>query len=258
MWCGLFAMQPRVNAVSSDDASFGWGPAGGHVFQKAYLEFFCSPGRLDRLLAALEAQADGGADGCASITLQVLLLPLLEALALLAIRKSHLEHSHKLRIRLARVACFSVACFMRYPQARFDCEQAFNAKGQRRAHRCQNSFKEIGSGQPGGPTDRHVMCVTWGVFDGSLILQPTVVDSSAFEVWKDEAFQLWTAAWANIYPPDSQSRKVVQEMADNYWHVYMVDNDFVQGDLYQVFRALLNLDLHAGSPVIRPKKVPPG
>lgn len=81
MWCGLFAMQPRVNAVPSDDASFGWGPAGGHVFQKAYLEFFCSPGRLDRLLAALEAQADG----CASITLQVLLLQLLEALALLAI-----------------------------------------------------------------------------------------------------------------------------------------------------------------------------
>jgi hypothetical protein len=25
-------------------------------------------------------------------------------------------------------------------------------------------------------------CVTWGVFDGSLILQPTIVDSQAFEV----------------------------------------------------------------------------
>ena len=48
----------------------------------------------------------------------------------------------------------------------------------------------------------------------------------------------------------------MQEIADTYWHVYMVDNDFVHGDLFKVFRTLLNLDLHAGSPVILPKKAP--
>lgn len=35
--------QPRVNGALSTDPIFGWGPAGGFVYQKAYIEFFCSP-----------------------------------------------------------------------------------------------------------------------------------------------------------------------------------------------------------------------
>ena len=33
--------------------------------------------------------------------------------------------------------------------------------------------------------------VTWGVFPGREVLQPTVVDPISFRVWKDEAFRLW-------------------------------------------------------------------
>ena len=40
------------------------------------------------------------------------------------------------------------------------------------------------------------------------VLQPTVVDSSAFQVWKDEAFELWTSVWGSIYPSSSASRRV--------------------------------------------------
>lgn len=37
------ASQPAVNGRRSDDPVFGWGPAGeGFVFQKAFVEFFCS------------------------------------------------------------------------------------------------------------------------------------------------------------------------------------------------------------------------
>ncbi|EGX91463.1 methylenetetrahydrofolate reductase 2 [Cordyceps militaris CM01] len=36
------ASQPAVNGVRSADATFGWGPANGFVFQKAFLEFFIS------------------------------------------------------------------------------------------------------------------------------------------------------------------------------------------------------------------------
>ncbi|EEP79034.1 conserved hypothetical protein [Uncinocarpus reesii 1704] len=37
------ASQPAVNGVRSDDTTFGWGPPGeGFVFQKAFVEFFCS------------------------------------------------------------------------------------------------------------------------------------------------------------------------------------------------------------------------
>ena len=45
-------LQPVVNAARSDDAVVGWGGPGGYVYQKAYVEFFCSPDKLDRLEAA--------------------------------------------------------------------------------------------------------------------------------------------------------------------------------------------------------------
>jgi len=41
--------QPRVNAAPSDDKAVGWGGPNGFVYQKAYIEFFCSPQLLDLL-----------------------------------------------------------------------------------------------------------------------------------------------------------------------------------------------------------------
>merc|ERR1719281_2065253 len=45
--------QPRVNASLSTDPYVGWGPAGGFVYQKAYLEFFCSKAVLDKMIAGM-------------------------------------------------------------------------------------------------------------------------------------------------------------------------------------------------------------
>merc|ERR1712193_43547 len=45
--------QPRVNASLSTDPYVGWGPAGGFVYQKAYLEFFCSKDLLDKVMAGM-------------------------------------------------------------------------------------------------------------------------------------------------------------------------------------------------------------
>jgi methylenetetrahydrofolate reductase (NADPH) len=42
--------QPAVNGAKSSDRVFGWGPKGGYVYQKAYLEFFVAADRLDDLL----------------------------------------------------------------------------------------------------------------------------------------------------------------------------------------------------------------
>lgn len=41
--------QARVNGALSTDLVYGWGPAGGVVYQKAYVEFFCSPSILKAL-----------------------------------------------------------------------------------------------------------------------------------------------------------------------------------------------------------------
>lgn len=43
------ASQPAVNGARSDSRTFGWGPQGGFVFQKAFVEFFISPGDWRRL-----------------------------------------------------------------------------------------------------------------------------------------------------------------------------------------------------------------
>ena len=36
------ASQPAVDGIRSSDPTHGWGPSGGFVFQKAFVEFFCS------------------------------------------------------------------------------------------------------------------------------------------------------------------------------------------------------------------------
>lgn len=67
--------------------------------------------------------------------------------------------------------------------------------------------------------------VTWGVFPGQEIVQPTVVDGQAFKAWKDEAFELWRQ-WASIYPTDSPTHKLLQSVKSNWNLVNVVDNNF--------------------------------
>ena len=47
--------QPAVDGAKCEDEVHGWGPKGGYVYQKAYLEFFISPKSLDKLIAQIEA-----------------------------------------------------------------------------------------------------------------------------------------------------------------------------------------------------------
>lgn len=61
-----------------------------------------------------------------------------------------------------------------------------------------------------------VNAVTWGVFPAKEVIQPTVVDPQSFMVWKDEAFDIWTSDWASIYPDDSPSKKVLQEVREHH------------------------------------------
>jgi methylenetetrahydrofolate reductase (NADPH) len=80
-----------------------------------------------------------------------------------------------------------------------------------------------------------VNAVTWGVFPGAEIIQPTVVDPASFMVWKDEAFALWLSLWGACYPEGSESRRLIQEIHDTFFLVNVVDNDFVSGNLWAVF-----------------------
>ena len=39
------------------------------------------------------------------------------------------------------------------------------------------------------------IALTWGVFPGREIVQPTIADYKTFLIWKDEAFALWIEKW---------------------------------------------------------------
>jgi methylenetetrahydrofolate reductase (NADPH) len=141
--------QPSVNAARSDNNYVGWGPLGGYVYQKQYLEFFCSP-----------------------------------------------EH--------ARIV---FATFDRYPSL---CYMAVNAKGAW----IKNS-DNTGEGD--------VTAVTWGVFPGCEILQPTIVSREMFQTWGKEAFELWTMPFRNSceVPP------VIASIQDTWVLINVVDNEYV-------------------------------
>jgi methylenetetrahydrofolate reductase (NADPH) len=47
--------QPAVNAAPSSHPVYGWGPKGGYVYQKAYLELFIFPSVFDTVMERLEA-----------------------------------------------------------------------------------------------------------------------------------------------------------------------------------------------------------
>lgn len=151
--------QPNINGKASSDAIVGWGPAGGYVFQKAYLEFFTSSENVTALLQVLKKYE---------------------------------------------------------PRVNY---QIVNVQGRNitNAH------------------DMQPNAVTWGIFPGREIIQPTVVDPVSFMYWKDEAFALWIEQWAKLYEDESPSRMIIQYIHDNYFLVNLVDNDFpLDNCLWQV------------------------
>ncbi|SGZ26055.1 BQ5605_C024g09825 [Microbotryum silenes-dioicae] len=150
--------QPRVDGAGSSDPVHGWGPRGGYVYQKAYLEFFASSAHLEDLLKVLQ----------------------------------------------------------RYPSMTY---HAVNKAG------------DLQTNAAPGPN-----AVTWGVFPSAEVIQPTVVDGTAFLAWKDEAFELGTL-WAELYSKTRQeSAKVISEIFDTFYLVNLVQNDYRDVDELAIFK----------------------
>ncbi|XP_008692942.1 methylenetetrahydrofolate reductase isoform X2 [Ursus maritimus] len=151
--------QPNINGKPSSDPIVGWGPSGGYVFQKAYLEFFTSRETVGALLQVLK--------------------------------------KYELRVNYHIV----------------------DVKGE--------NITNAPELQPNA--------VTWGIFPGREIVQPTVVDPVSFMFWKDEAFALWIEQWGKLYEEESPSRMIIQYIHDNYFLVNLVDNEFpLENCLWQV------------------------
>ena len=51
--------QPAVDSISSEDEILGWGPRGGYVFQKGFVEFFCDKSDVDAIEQRVEGKGQG-------------------------------------------------------------------------------------------------------------------------------------------------------------------------------------------------------
>ena len=60
--------------------------------------------------------------------------------------------------------------------------------------------------------------VTWGVFPGKEIVQPTIVETISFLAWKDEAFRLGMD-WAHCHSSLSRSRYLIENMMETWYLV---------------------------------------
>uniref|UniRef100_A0A671X1A9 Methylenetetrahydrofolate reductase (NADPH) n=1 Tax=Sparus aurata TaxID=8175 RepID=A0A671X1A9_SPAAU len=158
--------QPNINGKTSTDPIVGWGPAGGYVFQKAYLEFFTSSENVTALLKVLK------------------------------------KYEPRVNYHIVNVH---------------------------------------GRNLTNAP-DMQPNAVTWGIFPGREIVQPTVADPVSFMYWKDEAFALWIEQWAKLYEDESPSRMIINYIHDNYFLVNLVDNDFpLENCLWQVIDDMFEL-----------------
>ncbi|KAH7927301.1 methylenetetrahydrofolate reduct [Leucogyrophana mollusca] len=72
--------------------------------------------------------------------------------------------------------------------------------------------------------------VTWGVFPGKEIVQPTIVEAISFMAWKDEAYELG-CQWANVYESGSPARNVLQTIMETSYLVNVVHNNFKDPNL---------------------------
>ncbi|BGO95523.1 methylenetetrahydrofolate reductase (NAD(P)H) met13 [Rhodotorula toruloides] len=83
--------------------------------------------------------------------------------------------------------------------------------------------------------------VTWGVFPGAEVIQPTVVDSTAFQAWKDEAYELgWQ--WAQLYKETApETYEVISRIFSDFHLVNIVFNDYRNNDEDAIFKPFFEL-----------------
>ena len=51
--------QPAINGAPSTDEVVGWGPRGGYVYQKCFVEFFAEQKDVERIVKQVEEEGSG-------------------------------------------------------------------------------------------------------------------------------------------------------------------------------------------------------
>lgn len=81
------------------------------------------------------------------------------------------------------------------------------------------------------PDNSKSNAVTWGIFPGREILQPTIVEKISFLAWKEEFYHILNEWKLNMNKYDKpHSAQFIQSLIDDYCLVNIVDNDYISPD----------------------------
>lgn len=184
---GLYTInsQPPVNGAPSSHKVVGWGPGDGFVYQKSYVEFFCPLTVAQTVFTTLEKY------------------PSLQYMAM-----NSQGTMVRARWRMDGDGDADASPLLSETESGLDLGSPAQQQGQQQ--RGKASLFGVG-----------VTAVTWGVFPGREIIQPTIVSVDSFRAWVGEAFDLWAAPF-----PSNDVPAVVRYIQAEWVLVSVVDNVF--------------------------------
>lgn len=191
--------QPAVNGKPSTDPLVGWGPKGGYVYQKAFLELFVGPDEVAALVQKLRTSS-----------------PWITFLAASRDGDVVTNTTGDVLVEQKKIAELKKICGKKQDKPVKDSADTTPV--------CATPF-----GKAGEDLVQDSNAVTWGVFPGKEIIQPTVIERVSFLAWRDEAFEIWRE-WEHLYPQGSESRKLLHQIGHDYWLLNVVNNDFQDED----------------------------
>lgn len=74
------------------------------------------------------------------------------------------------------------------------------------------------------------VCATWAIWPGTEVTQATLIESTSFRAWAEEAFAIWSQ-WANLFPLPSEPHRFLERTANERWLLTLVHHDYKQPDL---------------------------
>lgn len=166
--------QPAVDGAGSEDSTYGFGPRGGYIYQKAFVEFWVEEEEVVELARRIE------------------------------------QRKAETGVR----------------------ELTFYAAGRGKDQWLTNMDKGDAN------------AVTWGIFAGKEIITTTLIEEMSFKSWKvsslalswvrlnipqEEASSIWNE-WEQLYPPKSDTRKLLKDLGEKRWLLSIVHHDFKRPD----------------------------
>lgn len=200
------ASQPAVNGTGSEDPVFGWGPPGeGFVFQKPFVEFFCSK----------QSYRD-------------VLLPLFEKFGSTELSWFSVNSNGNFA---SSSSLSSSSDPLAAPSATSTPTSANGTPSS--AQREKFSLSPARSNSTAYSSTfasayQHTDVVTWGVFRGREIITPTIIEEASFRAWGEEAFRIWDQ-WRQVFPPNSATERTLRDVKDDVYLVCVVGHKYGAG-----------------------------